>query len=273
MAGTILNRYNSDDSFFRAVIVGLLNLMNNKLSIWNRLDEDHLEEVNVPFFYSMAGDERFMQDLFLQDTMNDCIDYKVTEGNINKIPSGVIRVSTISLDTARMTNRFVRGEYTKTVNGELITYNSFHNLVPVNITTEVEIKTDSQLDMFKMVESLIKTFYKTFIYSVLFNGYVIRCQVGFPEEFTSEKPYEFSFGEDSQPKITFNIETETYYPIIDPTQEFKKSQMITSFQTNFAEAIFSDTSGKAINDTFAQQGADIADDTKIPTSSKNFLNI
>jgi hypothetical protein len=163
-------------------MTGLLNLLNDKLKIWNRLSENEYEEVPVPFYYNMAGDERFLQDIFLQNSIDDCIEYKLVEGNINKLPSGMIKLSSIVINTSRLTNRFVRGEYVvPSDDGELLTYNAPHNLIALDLTVEVELKTDSYLDLMKLIEKSIETFYKTHVYSVLYKGYVIGCQVGFPK--------------------------------------------------------------------------------------------
>lgn len=210
--------------------------MNDKLKIWNRLSDTEYEDVEIPFYYSMAGDERFMQDIFLQSTLNDCIDNKISEGNINKIPSGIIRLASVVVNTSKLTNRFVRGEFTKeTDDGELLTYNAPHNLIALDLGIEVEIKTDSYLDLMKLIEKLLETFYKTHVYQVLYKGYVISCQVGFPEDLPPEKPYEFSFPDDTTPRLSFNLEIETWFPVADKSREFLKSHHITSFVKNISD--------------------------------------
>ncbi len=60
-----LEKYNVDDVFLRNVIVGLLRSLNEKLTYTQINDQQQILEVFVPFFYSMSGDESFLQDYYL----------------------------------------------------------------------------------------------------------------------------------------------------------------------------------------------------------------
>jgi len=53
-----LHKYNADDVFTRAVSVGMLNLLMNNIFIWNRLSDDKIQQIPIPFYYHSAGDER-----------------------------------------------------------------------------------------------------------------------------------------------------------------------------------------------------------------------
>ena len=74
-----LKKFNYDDVYFRALSVVLLDYLSSKVYIWNRIDTDNLEYVDIPFYYDLTGDERFMQDHYLGDSIDDCIPYnKIT---------------------------------------------------------------------------------------------------------------------------------------------------------------------------------------------------
>ncbi len=60
-----LEKYNVDDVFLRNIIVGLLRSLNEKLTYTQINDQQQILEVFVPFFYSMSGDESFLQDFYL----------------------------------------------------------------------------------------------------------------------------------------------------------------------------------------------------------------
>jgi hypothetical protein len=50
--------------------------------------------------------------------------------------------------------------------------------------------------------------------------------VGFPESYTNNKLFEYTYGENSRTAITFDLELETYFPIFDPLQEMKAKDTI-----------------------------------------------
>lgn len=223
-----LTKYNSDDVFFRAVTVGLLNFMSSKLQIWNVIN-DQTYEYPVPFYYNASGDERFMQDIFQQHTLNDCITEKVVEGNTDVIPRGHITLSNITVQASELSNRFVRGEWTKAVADELLTYNSPMNIIPLILNYDVEIHVDGQLMAFKLAQRIIQTFYKAYPFEFMWEGYALRGAVAFPEDIGKEDVYEFSFGDDTTTKITFSLEVEAKLPVVDMTQTFLKSNSIQEF--------------------------------------------
>jgi len=60
-----LEKFNTDDVFFRGLIIGLLRNMNDKITYYQTGSDQIKREVFIPFFYSMAGDEPFLQDFYL----------------------------------------------------------------------------------------------------------------------------------------------------------------------------------------------------------------
>jgi hypothetical protein len=98
----------------------------------------------------------------------------------------------------------------------------------------------------------------------------------FSEDAPPEKPYEFSFGDDTTPKLTFNIEIETWFPVADTTREFLKSQSITTFTKNVDFATLSNysltsTSGPQITTGYENENIDT--DIPIPPGSNSRINI
>jgi hypothetical protein len=217
MSSPYLNRYNTDNVHARAVIVGLVNLLNSKVQYENIFSNTEILPVTVPFYYNFGGDERFLQDYFLH--WNECVIPQMVDGNVDQIPRGIVTLTASTINTNMLTNRFVRGNYVKQVGNEVLTYNSFINSIPLTMDFTVEITADSSLDAFKIQQSVLETFYKTQVFSVEFRGFRVPCQVGFPEDQGIEKTFEFTYQDDT--KIGFNVplQLETYYPVTDPTTE------------------------------------------------------
>lgn len=216
MSSNYLHRFNTDNVHARAVIVGLINLLNSKIQFENIYSDTESSVVTVPFFYNFGGDERFLQDYFLH--WNDCAP-RLVDGNIDPIPRGIATLSSSTINTNMLTNRFVRGNYVKQVGGEVLTYNAFLNSIPLTMNFDVEIYADTSLDAFKIQQAVLETFYKTQVFSVEFKGFRVPCQVGFPEDQGIQKTFEFTYQTDTTIKFACALQLETYYPVTDPTTE------------------------------------------------------
>lgn len=223
------HKYNTDDVLIRACIVGLVNELNNRISFTNVWSDNKTQVVRVPFFYAMSGDERFLQDYF--SNWSDCAPDFI-EGNTDPIPRGTIFLSGVSVLASNLTSRYVRGYYTKEVDGELKRYNSYINSIPVQLNFSAEILADTSVDSFKIVQSIIAVLYKTLVFNVNFKGFRVPVQVGFPEGYTINKQFEFTYGNTERIKVTFDLELQGYLPVPDLNQEFFAGNNIQDITLN-----------------------------------------
>ena len=52
--------YNKDNTILRYLVVSMLAELSKKVYYYNQVDEDTLKKIEVPFFYSISGNERFL---------------------------------------------------------------------------------------------------------------------------------------------------------------------------------------------------------------------
>ena len=108
-------KYNKDDSVIRHIIIGLLADLNSKLSFWRQLSNDERSIVDVPFFYAVSGDENFIKDNFLFTNVNGegCDpDGAHADGNYDKVPRGIVNLTSFSVDPSKLVNKRNLGNYT-----------------------------------------------------------------------------------------------------------------------------------------------------------------
>lgn len=206
-------KYNRDDIHARAVIVGLINLLNQEVFIVNTHSNERQDIVEVPFYYSTTGDERFLQDYFIE--WRDCVHPKYLDGNFDPIPRGVVKLSDLSINTGNLTQRWIRGNFSRIIDGKIQTFNAYLNSIPLDMNFDVVIRTDTVTDSFKILQAVLEVFYRTQIFNTTFKGLMVPCQVGFPENYPIEKAFEFSYPTDSNIEMTFTLTLETYFPIFD----------------------------------------------------------
>lgn len=218
-------KYNTDDVLYRNIIIGLLNLLNRNIVIQQAISADEIQDVSVPFFPPMYGDERFLQDFYMLNGV-DCDGPKYAEGNIDPVPRGIVSLSSMTINSSALTSKFVRGTFNQEVDGTIKAYSAFLNPIPLLLNFDVEIICGTLLEAMKIIQQTIDTFYKVAIFAVDFKGLRVPCQVGFSQDYNIEKPVTFSFGEDNQIKVKFVLEMESYQPVFDkPSTRFRGNIM------------------------------------------------
>jgi hypothetical protein len=234
-------KYNSDDSVIRHIIVGLLADLNNKIYIQRQVSETERITVDVPFYYAITGDDEFLRDNFLFELpsgvgCDPSPDF--ADGNYDAVPRGVANLSSFSIDSGKLVNRGIRGEYSKMdSSGVLQNYTSEFVMVPITLSFDVEIIVSSMLDALKMSESLVKTLYKSNSYSVevghLNDGiFRLPAQYSMPDDYEVVRAVDFTFEDKEKYKANFSIEVLSHIPSFDSAGEIHSSNRIYTHQNN-----------------------------------------
>lgn len=209
----LYNRYNVDDIFNRSVIVGLLDLMNSKITYEQIYENNVIETVHVPCMYDFgSSDERFAQDNYTFFG-SACFGDKKIDGKFDMFPRCAIKYTGSNIDSGNITNKTVRGTYMKNENGKLVSYSALLYSIPLTFNFECEMWIDNMDTAFKIEQSIREIFYKNRTYTVLFRGMSIRCCVGFPESQTLNKTVSYAFDAERMIKLNFNLAVETYQPV------------------------------------------------------------
>jgi len=225
---TYNTKFNKDDSVIRHLIIGLLADLNKNVSFYRQLDNNTRVDVDVPFYYAITGDENFLKDNFLFSTANgtECSsEPEKADGNYDKVPRGVVNVSSMTVDPSKLINKRNPGIFQKvTDQGMMEGYRADFEMIPITVSVDVEIILSSLLDIFKCTEQLVKRLYKSNHYNVevghLNEGlYRIASYYALPEDFGKENPIEYSFDDKGQYKLSFSIDVNSYMPSLDYSTE------------------------------------------------------
>lgn len=243
---------NTSDIFARLIIMGVLKILNQKLTyqqIWED-SEDGIQNVTVPFFFDFSGgsgsSEKFIQDNYTNWTDDECtsMGLKKMSGDYKPIPYGVITLDSTTIDSGNISNRFVMGKYTKKVNGEMKSYVSCLYSIPLTMSFTVNIGCDTMNTLWKIEQAYREFFYKNKTFHINYKGTVVPCRIGFPESIGQSKTSNYVFGAQSTDgtpdiKLSFNLSCETYQPVFDPYTEMEADNNIKSFTSKitFQEGI------------------------------------
>ena len=227
---SLYHKYNNENILIRAVLAGLLDILNNQIKYEQAWADDDIETVQVPWFYNQSGDERFNQDFYTHYA--ECMPPRPVDGNFDMIPRGVITYTGSSIVAQRITSRYVQGRYVKEVDGQLESYVSYLYSIPLSVRIDCELWCDRQITAFTIEQAIREVFYKNVTYYVYYRGLRIGNTVGFPEDITLEKNIQYSFEANNPIKVNFQLEIETYQPVFDPTTEMKTTSRIKGFSYN-----------------------------------------
>ena len=206
--------FNKDDVVLRNVIVGVLATLNNKMWWYQQVSQTEKQKVQVPFYFSTTGDERFLMDMFMNTVSAGGTDEQHAESVYNQLPRAILQLDGISIDAGSLTNKFVRAFYQRVqTDGTLKTFNSEVFMVPLKLTFTCDLYVDSNLDIFKGIQRTIEIFYKWNLFQIDIDGTRIPAVAGMPEDFAKERPIEFSFGDKKEWKVNYQIEVQTFMPI------------------------------------------------------------
>ena len=203
--------YNWDDVVLRYVIVAQLADLRDKIYFYNRISQTEKVKINIPFYYSVTGNDRLLLDEFLfraEDEGKAVGDYDV-------VPRGIIQLDSASIDSSELTNKFVRTEFAREYGGEMKTFAMETQLVPMTMTFNTTIITNSNIEMFKALESCISKLYKTNTFYVDFGGFQVQSIYSLPEEFTQDQLFEFALDDKQNYNLTFQLETKSYIPVFE----------------------------------------------------------
>lgn len=203
--------YNKDSTILRYVIVATLAELRDKVFYYNRVDEDTLQRINVPFYYSVTGNERFLMDNFVYDAISE--DKAI--GDYEVVPRGVLQLSSLGIDSGSQTNKFVRGEFVREAEGLLRTFSLDTNFLPLNMTFGVTVVCSNNLEMLKVTESILSKLYKTTTYSVDLGMFRVQASMAVPEDYSQDKLFEFALNDKKEFNVTFDIEVKSFVPVFE----------------------------------------------------------
>lgn len=203
----INKQYNYDDNFFRMVGVALTKTLQNSITWINRFDDKKIRVI-VPFYMSIAGDERFLLDAFVDD-----IPDKRVELNTDIIPRGIVSFMSLNSDTSQFANPNQYLSHKKEINGRIKTLIQKTKAVPVSLNYNIDIVLKTEIDVLKASEKLLNTLFNYMFFNIDYFGIKIDAVFTLPDDKEIEIQREITSDTDTKKHIRFSLKVDTYYPI------------------------------------------------------------
>ena len=203
--------FNKDNTILRYLVVGMLAELSKKVYYYNQVDEDTLKKIEVPFFYSVSGNERFLLDNFMFDAEKA----GKAVGDYEVVPRGIIQMNSMSINSDEQTNKFTRAEFVREYQGVLKTFSLMTNFLPITIGFGVTIICSNNLEMLKVTESVMSKLYKGTLFNCDLGMFRVNASMSVPEEFSQERLFEWGLNDKKEFKVTFDMELKSFMPVFE----------------------------------------------------------
>ena len=201
-------RFNFEDVFFRDLTVCVLDTLEGQVKWINRFSSGDIF-VNVPFYYSLSGDERFLLDSFADDIVSE---NRFVELNTDMIPRGHLTMTGFNIKSDEFANPNVWLRMVVENQIEIRKVLSKVRAVPITVNYDLEILLSSEIDTFKCSQAIMDTLW---IYRFMYfehNFLNIDAVLLMPDSNSIEMSREKNLTSDNNIKLKCSFTVETYYP-------------------------------------------------------------
>ena len=201
-------RFNFEDVFFRDLTVCVLDTFEGQVRWTNRFSSGDVP-VNVPFYYSLTGDERFLLDSFADDVVSE---NRFVELNTDEIPRGHLTMTGFNIKSDEFANPNVWLRMVVENEIEIRKVLAKVRAIPITVNYELTILLSSEIDTFKCAQAIMDTMW---IYKFMYfehNFMNIDAVILMPDTNQIEMSREKNLTSDNNIKLKASFEVSTYYP-------------------------------------------------------------
>jgi hypothetical protein len=202
------DKFNMEDVFFRDLTVCVLDTLEGQVNWVNRFSSGDVN-VNVPFYYSLAGDERFLLDSFSDDVVSN---NRYVELNTDIIPRGHITLTSYDIRAEEFANPNVWLKMVIENQTEIKKMLTKVRAVPITAKYDLVILLNSEIDTFKCSQAIIDTLWLYRFMYFEYNFMNIDAVMILPDSNQVEISREKNMTSDNTIKLSVSFEVQTYYP-------------------------------------------------------------
>jgi hypothetical protein len=255
-------RFNFEDVFFRDLTVCVLDTLEGQVKWINRFTSGD-RFVQVPFYYSLTGDERFLLDSFSDDIVSE---NRFIELNTDLIPRGHLTMTGFNIKSDEFANPNVWLRMVVENEMEIRKVLTRVRAIPITVNYELEITLSNEVDTFKCSQALMDTMW---IYKYMYfehNFMNIDAIILMPDTNSIDMSREKNLTSDNNIKLKCSFTVETYYP------SFRRDRVTQVGYPRTTGSGMKDSNGHSLTGGFSNL-FDQPNDTIIPNSQNQTSNI
>lgn len=217
-------RFNFEDVFFRDLTVCVLDTLEGQVKWLNRFSAGDVH-VDVPFYYSLTGDERFLLDSFQDDIVSQ---NRFVELNTDIVPRGHLTLTGFNIKSDEFANPNVWLRMVIENDVEIKKVLAKIRAVPIVVNYDLVVTLSSEIDVFKCSQSIMDTLW---LYRYMYfehNFMNIDAVMNMPDTEQIEFQREKNMTSDNTIKLTASFEVHTYYPALRKDKMGSTKSSVTS---------------------------------------------
>lgn len=241
-------RFNFEDVFFRDLTCCVLDTLEGQVNWVNRFTSGDVY-VNVPFYYSLTGDERFLLDSFADDIVSES---RFVDLNTDIIPRGHLTLTGFNIRSDEFANPNVWLRMVIENEIEIRKVLAKVRAVPITVNYDLTILLSSEIDTFKCSQAIMDTLWLYKFMYFEYNFMNIDAVILVPDQNAIEMAREKNMTSENNITLKVSFEVQTYYPA------FRRDRINdTGYPQSYGSGM-SDLNGMSlaggVSDYFAQPG-------------------
>jgi hypothetical protein len=201
-------RFNFEDVFFRDLTVCVLDTFEGQIKWVNRFSSGDVN-VNVPFYYSLTGDERFLLDSFSDDIVSE---NRFVELNTDIIPRGHLTMTGFNIRSDEFANPNVWLRMVVENEIEIRKILARVRSIPITVNYDLTVLLSSEVDTFKCSQAIMDTLWMYKYMYFEYNFMNIDAMILMPDTNTIQLSREKNLTSDNSITLKVSFEVHTYYP-------------------------------------------------------------
>lgn len=201
-------KFNFEDVFFRDLTVCVLDTLEGQVRWVNRFSSGDVP-VNVPFYYSLSGDERFLLDSFSDDVVSE---NRFVELNTDIVPRGHLTLTGFNIRSDEFANPNVWLKMVVENEVEIRKVLARVRAIPITVSYELTILLTSEIDTFKCSQAIMDTLW---IYKFMYfehNFMNIDAVIIMPDTNQIQMARDKNLTSDNNITLKASFDVQTYYP-------------------------------------------------------------
>lgn len=201
-------KFNMEDVFFRDLTVCVLDTLEGQIRWVNKFTSGDYP-VEVPIYYSLTGDERFLLDSFADDIVSE---NRFVELNTDVMPRGHLTFKSFNISSDEFANPNVWLRMVVENEFEIRKILAKVRAVPIVVDYDLTILLSNEIDTFKCSQAILDTLW---IYKFMYfehNFMNIDAVMLVPDTNAIEITREKTMSSDNTIKLTVSFQVQTYYP-------------------------------------------------------------
>lgn len=196
---------NNQDLFFSILIKGLLNKLDDRITIRGK---------HIPHYIIHTGDDTMYLNAKGYDNSKEVLNIS-TEEIYSTIPRCMVNPGNIDLAPDQLSSPYSMGTLQFDTDDHIYSLSGEFRRMPLKLTCEIKYYVDSYQDMLALIQQMISKLSFVQTYDITYMGQMIKCSYKIPESFGEEHTMDIDgTTTDSKLKsLSLSLEIESTFPV------------------------------------------------------------